>query len=97
MNSSDIPRFLPSFLFSCCVCFCFVFPISIQEDCTAITFPHFLSFLSFLYASLFFTCSPTIICLQVNTHSLTTNVTTIHCLIRFPLALSFIFVASSHH
>ncbi|OAQ23107.1 hypothetical protein K457DRAFT_244190 [Linnemannia elongata AG-77] len=47
MNSSDIPRFLPSFLFSCCVCFCCVFPISIQEDCTAITFLHFLSFLSF--------------------------------------------------
>ncbi|KAH7044093.1 hypothetical protein BKA57DRAFT_468612, partial [Linnemannia elongata] len=47
MNSLDIPRFLPSFLFSCWVCFCCVFPIPIQEDYTAITFPHFLSFLSF--------------------------------------------------
>ncbi|KAH7025610.1 hypothetical protein BKA57DRAFT_480304 [Linnemannia elongata] len=47
MNSLDIPRFLPSFLLSCCVCFCCVVPIPIQEDYTAITFPHFLSFLSF--------------------------------------------------
>ncbi|KAH7045109.1 hypothetical protein BKA57DRAFT_468603 [Linnemannia elongata] len=66
MNSSDIPPFLPSFLFSCWVCFCCIFPIPIQAD--------------------------------FNTPSLTTDVTTIHCLIRFPLALSFFtFVASSHH
>src|SRR3569623_54383 len=97
MNSSDIPRFLPSFLFSCWVCFCCVLPIPIQEDYKAITSPHVLSFLSF------FICIPFLYMLthhhllQVNTHSLTTNVTTIHCLIRFPLALSFIYVASSHH
>ncbi|KAH7032307.1 hypothetical protein BKA57DRAFT_477847 [Linnemannia elongata] len=47
MNSSEIPRFLPSFQFSCCVCFCCVFPIPIQEDYTAFTFLHFLTFLSF--------------------------------------------------
>ncbi|KAH7030003.1 hypothetical protein BKA57DRAFT_473626, partial [Linnemannia elongata] len=65
MNSSDIPRFLPSFLFSCWICFCCVFPILIQEDYTAITFHTFSPCSPFLYASLFFTCSPTIICLQV--------------------------------
>ncbi|KAK5828251.1 hypothetical protein F5H01DRAFT_327640 [Linnemannia elongata] len=49
MNSSDIPRFL----LSCCVCSYCVFPISIQEDYTAITFPHFLSYLSFFICILF--------------------------------------------
>ncbi|KAH7050005.1 hypothetical protein BKA57DRAFT_461714, partial [Linnemannia elongata] len=65
MNSLDIPRFLPSFLFACWVCFCCVFS---NPHSRRLYGNHFstLSLLPLLlYASLFFTCSPTIICLQV--------------------------------